>query len=128
WQRQIGFSAVHPAAVLGGAVLTRDQAGGLLMFDPQKARPLTDPEWLEGGRPATAALQEFHGSLWLLPHQDGHSALVVTVHDLECRLWKHGDGITAPLGPPQALEDRPAGAPALAGETVLLPLANGRLA
>jgi hypothetical protein len=52
---------------------------------------------------------------------------VLAAGNREVRLWKYHDGTALPLGPGHTL-DTVAGNPAVLGETVLVPLANGRLA
>jgi outer membrane protein assembly factor BamB len=53
--------------------------------------------------------------------------MVLAAGQQEMRLWKYHDDGIVPLGPAHTL-DSAAGDPALLGETVLVPLANGRLA
>ena len=65
---------------------------------------------------------------WLLPHEDGKKLFAVGVQNLQAKVWLYRDGMTTALGKPLALDAPLAGTPALVGETLVLPLANGRLA
>ena len=128
WQRQIGYSVQRPPVAVAGKILAWDRSGDVLLFDPEKTVPLAGSDWHKTGRVAATALQDFHGSLWIVRPADSQSAVVLTVSKREARLWKYSDGVTAPLGPPAGLEEQVAGTPGLVGDAVLMPLANGRLA
>jgi outer membrane protein assembly factor BamB len=125
WQRQIGFVPQNMPAAIGGKVLAWDRSGALQVFDPEKAVKLPGTRWQRNGRPA---LLDQLGMNWLFPHEDGKRLLAFSVQNLQAKVWLYRDGMTTALGKPLALEAPLAGTPALMGETLVLPLANGRLA
>jgi outer membrane protein assembly factor BamB len=127
WQRQVGMVGHGQAVAIDGKVLLPDRSGNLLLFDPQKTTSLVGGQWLRGGKVAVTGLADAPGSWSILPDADAKTALVLGSSGQEIRLWKYQDGGTVPLGPAHTL-DAIAGTPARLGETVLLPLANGRLA
>jgi hypothetical protein len=135
WQRRAGFSVqgaqltavVHPAANKARqewGVLAWNRGGDLLSFDPAKPFRLVDKSWQLSGRPL---LRDQPGAGWLLPHADGQTVVALTVQGPEAKIWKWRDGIVEPLGKSHWLEAPLAGTPALLGDAVVLPLANGRL-
>ncbi|HYV37330.1 MAG TPA: PQQ-binding-like beta-propeller repeat protein, partial [Gemmataceae bacterium] len=125
WQRPIGFLPQGSPLVGGGKVLAWDQGGDLLTFDPQKPAHLPGGLWQVNGY---QAVRNQAGAAWLLPHADGQSLIALAVHNNQAHVWKHQAGITNALGGPVTLDAAAAGTPALVGDTVILPLANGRLA
>jgi outer membrane protein assembly factor BamB len=127
WQRQLGMVGQGQAVAIDGKVLIPDRSGSLLLFEPEKDRMLPGELWKRGGKEAERGLSE-QGSFWVLPTTLAGTAIVLAVTNQEARLAKYHDGTLVPLGPAHALGSTVAGNPALVGDTVLVPLANGRLA
>jgi hypothetical protein len=128
WRRHIGLVCDGPPVAVGGKVLAWDRGGSLRLFDAQKSRALAGLNWRVAGRPASSDLQQQDGGHWLLPHADGQTVYVLAVKAQEAKIWKYHDGVTQPAEGPHLLDAPVAGTPALVGDTVVLPLAKGRLA
>jgi hypothetical protein len=134
WQRQVGFVASRaplaiPNPAAAGktddwAVLAWDRGGDLLLFDPHRLAPASDTKWRVANR---ALLREQPGSTWLFSHMDGRSVIALAVHSLQARIWEYRDGTIAPKGKDLMLESPVSGTPALVGNLLALPLANGML-
>jgi outer membrane protein assembly factor BamB len=125
WRRQIGMVPDGLPAILDGKVVTWDRGGDLLLFDPEKSVKLADSHWQSGGK---VAVRNQSGSHWLFSRADRNSATALSVSGQEAKLWQYQTGDTTPIALPFALEAPIAGTPALLGNTLVFPLANGRLA
>jgi outer membrane protein assembly factor BamB len=126
WQRQLGWMSKGQPVVLGNYVLGRDTNGLLLQLDVGKLITPPGSEWRITAKPLTGVLKTTDAESWLLPAKDGKTALVVAIHGLEARVSRFHDGsFLPPLR--YALEAIPGGTPAIVDDTVVLPLANGRL-
>jgi hypothetical protein len=126
WQRQLGWMCKGQPVAAGNYVLGRDAKGVLLQFDAGRLTPLPDSDWRVSSRAVTDVLKVTDEAGWVLPAPDGKTMQVMAVHGLEVRVtpWHDGSfGQTARF----TLESPVAGTPALLGDAVVLPLANGRL-
>jgi outer membrane protein assembly factor BamB len=126
WQRQLGAVSDRQPVSLAGKVLMPDRGGSLLLFDADQQRELPGP-WVRLGKstgPPPASGSQF----WVLPATNASAAIVLQWRGREAELWKYQDSVTTPVAPARELPALPAGDPALVGETVLLPLASGKLA
>src|SRR5262249_28219717 len=108
---------------LNGRVLSGDASGNILGFDPAKYAALPG-----GGKAAATVLLHDPGRLPRLLVQDGQTAATALVgHGTEARGWKT-DGAAPKPGPgPAPRAAALAGDPAVVGDTVVLPLAHGKL-
>jgi outer membrane protein assembly factor BamB len=118
WQRQLGLSCQGDPLLHGTRVVALDQSGSLFAFDPERKDALLP---VERGDIRGA------GS-WLLPGEDGFFALSIPAPGkLAVRRFgskKPGDNQTRLFTLPAV----PAGTPALGGDSLVLPLADGLLA
>lgn len=129
WQRQLGLLCQRDPLLLGKKILTMDEGGGMLLFDPEQHPHRSDREWQTGGQVLTKPL-DATGSVppLLLTDSGANSAYQIACPgkgtDLIVRRCEPGKKLVemkfklpAPLG----------GTSALVGEILLLPLADGNL-
>jgi outer membrane protein assembly factor BamB len=132
WQRQLGLVCRGQPVVVGERVLARDVSGRLLLFDAATVQGGGESAWHVGGRLIPGRVGGAADSFHLLPAPDGgkvHALAVVrrkTGPALVVRTFAQGE----PPGEPQEfpLPAALTGTPALVGEALILPLANGVLA
>jgi hypothetical protein len=148
WRRQLGLVCQGEPLLLappGGGlpvVLVQDQAGGLFGLAPERFRDRGDGQWLRDPNPATAMLADSLDdnpdvSPLLLPGPDGHSAYAVACPgagtELVVRHLRFAPGggpqeISKPRERKARLRAPLGGTPAVVGDRLVLPLANGELA
>jgi outer membrane protein assembly factor BamB len=135
WQRQLGLECQSDPLVLDGQVITIDRGGGLFVFDGSKYRHQERREWRNTDPEYAPALQEGPVIAHLLPGPDGRSAYAISCPasggKLTVRRYHAGGASGKPTLTETSVEDpnlRPlAGTPALVGQSVLLPLADGTI-
>jgi hypothetical protein len=125
WQRQLGWMCKGQPVAVGQTVLARDTNGLLLRLDADDLIGLAGSDW-RLARNVTEVLSPTDEASWLLPAADGQSALVLAVHQQKARLRRFENGaFTKEIH--YTLDAGPGGTPALVGDSVVLPLDNGRL-
>ena len=129
WQRPLGLAPLGDPLKIGEFVYQLDQGGGLYQVDPKQITVPPGAEWVMGGQTVLPPRNDVVAPPALLPAADGNSAYV---------LFTTGDGKQLQVRhivPGQAVKEFPAvalpaglaGAPLLAGTTVVLPLSSGAL-
>ncbi|MBY0526914.1 MAG: PQQ-binding-like beta-propeller repeat protein [Gemmataceae bacterium] len=123
WQRQLGLRCQGDPTMIGSKIGVLDHGGSLFVFDPEPGdkKPHLLPV-VPGEAPGPIS--------WLLPGADGNSVYTVTAPSagkLVLRRYsvakKAGENVRREF----TLPDVPGGTPALGGEFLVLPLADGRL-
>jgi outer membrane protein assembly factor BamB len=140
WQRQLGLVCQGDPLCLGHEVLAVDQGGGLFRFDPDRHPHLTNRPWQIGGANVARPLEsrDRQGAAgtsrpYLLPAPDGKSAYEIAPTgkgtSLAVRHYSLGGEAKQVALDEHVIELRAAlaGPPALAGDALLLPLADGSL-
>jgi outer membrane protein assembly factor BamB len=130
WQRQLGMVCQGEPVVLGNEVVAIDQGCGLFRFDPRQFKARSDGQWQVGGQIIAAGLD----------HNPAFTPLLLRGEEGFYQLALPGDGKELVLRRYRAAGRRPdvseerlalagalAGDPVLVGETLVLPLADGRL-
>ncbi|MCI0462639.1 MAG: PQQ-binding-like beta-propeller repeat protein [Gemmataceae bacterium] len=132
WQRQLGMVPRGQPVVVGDQVLARDVSGRLLLFNSERIRPGPESSWHVGGRVVPGRVGDAGDAFHLLAEPDGSTA-----HALASVRRQSGPALVVRAftrgkepGEPQEfpLPAALAGVPALIGDGVILPLANGVLA
>jgi hypothetical protein len=134
WQRELGLVAQGPPQPLGKDLLALDQDGGVFAFDP--SRPTrSDEQWQSGGRGLAKPLADnpnFPPSLHVAA--DGSAAYELACPGKGTQLVVRRFPLEASgrVAPPQDQDEKtvdlpaaPAGAAALRGGNLLLPLEDG---
>jgi len=134
WQRQLGMVCQGELVVLGNEVVTIDQGGGLFRFDPRQFKARTDGQWQIGGQIIAGGLD--HNPAFtplLLRGEEGVVYQLALPGDGKELVVRHFRA-TGGRGRPDVTEEKVAlagaalaGAPILVGETLLVPLSDGRL-
>jgi outer membrane protein assembly factor BamB len=141
WQRQLGLVCQGEPVLLKAPdddgpplVLALDHGGGLFAFDPKRFDPQITDAWQGGGTLVAAPLENnVRFPPLLLPGPDEQSAFEIAApgngQELVIRQVRIGDKrqVTVVLERQVALEAPLAGAPAVAGAVLALPLADGSL-
>ena len=122
WQRQLGGTSKIPPLSLGGQVWMWDQTGELYLFDSLASNGLATDNWDQIDK---IVLREKADAAWMLPHADGQTVYFVAVSGLQAKVWVQRAGLKALA--PEKIDSKLAGPPALIGDKIVAPLANGRL-
>jgi hypothetical protein len=136
WQRQLGFIGQGGLMQLGSRLLGLDQGGGLCEFDPAKLPPQQDLAWqtLANNWVIKPDLARVPRTAYLLPAGDDSALVIFSTSkgdELVVRRYQAGaDGKSGTVHeyPVNWMERKGvslAGAPAVRGDSVLLPLDNG---
>lgn len=134
WQRQLGMVCHGEPIVVGGEVLTVDQAGGFFRFDPKAFNVPARGGWLAGGQRLQMPLEFEESAPPLLLRPDERTLLAVTAPGgkkiVLRRYQAPGPGEKEPNITSQDLElkdARLAGNVVPLGQSLLVPLDNGSL-
>jgi outer membrane protein assembly factor BamB len=136
WQRELGLVAQGSAVPLGPELVALDESGAVLAFSPKRLAKQADLPWQPGGQGLAKPLPDNPSfPPQLVPAGDG-----VTAYEVACpgqgmqlvvRRFRLEDG---QFPPPKDEDERrldltapPAGAAAVRGTTLLLPLEDGTL-
>jgi outer membrane protein assembly factor BamB len=129
WQRSIGLALSGEPAVLRGSgkVVVADQRGSVLILDPSRRVDLPS-NWQLAPRPVPAELQGLTGQVTLIHSADGTAVAIVATSLRQLKAWLYEGDAPKTLEAGATLDAAPAGLPILVGETIIQPLASGRLA
>ncbi len=128
WQRPLSLTAQGDPIVIGGQIVQMDQGGGLYQVDPAQINVRPDVEWYLGGTQLFPSRTDVVGEPAILTSADGNTAFaILVVADGKQLLVREVSADKPPqersLTVPAAL----AGAPALAGTSLVIPLSDGTL-
>jgi outer membrane protein assembly factor BamB len=133
WQRQLGLESQGDPLVLGHDVITVDRGGGLCVFDGSKYRHQEGREWRRADPIFAATLPGGPITAHLLPGPDGISVYEVscpaTGGKLTLRRYQPAQAAEKPVVPETWFELKTAlaGTPAIVGQSLIVPLADGTL-
>lgn len=135
WQRQLGLECQGDPIVLGQEVITVDRGGGLCIVDGSNYRHQANREWRRADPLYAAPLQGGPITAYLLPGPEGDSVYEVACSTPDARstqsatlvVRRHQTGQLGdkPEEPKVELRSPLAGTPAIVGQSLLVPLADG---
>lgn len=131
WQRQLGLEGQGDPLVVGQEVITIDRGGGLCILDSSTYKHQEEREWRSIDPVYASALPGGPITAYLLPGPDGSSVYEVACpasgSRLTVRHYQRGQGGKQPVEATVALRRPLAGTPAIVGQSLLLPLADGTI-
>jgi outer membrane protein assembly factor BamB len=133
WQRQLGVEVQGDALVLGPEVWILDRRGHLFAFDSRQAPRRLDAGWQVVAPVLAAAPEEGLSAQVLITSGDGTALYTIASINHGRRLFVRrceiGQGANLPTVTAREVElvDTLGGTPCLAGDSLILPLANGSL-
>lgn len=126
WKRQLGLLCQGEPFVSQGKVLTLDDGGGLLLFDPAKHPVKADEEWQVGGELVAPPPEDGTGRQFLLPARDSQSVLAITEVPGKLIVRKYEPG-TRPTPQVFAFAAGLAGTPGWGPDRLIVPGRDGKL-